>query len=361
VVVGPGLASARLRPALTAVDPRIAIRFADLPARAAPAADARDAEVERRLAGARAQYVEGAFDRCLATLGDDAEVARLLGAGLRSLAARTLFWRIACRVGDGDARDAARLAERFAGLELEVPPDVARAADEVELVLARAAERVAAAPRVKAQIRADVARATVAIDGRPDVCATPCAVDLPAGEHVIRIDGDGVETEVRTVQLAAPRGEVAFATRAAPPELAATQWTARYAGGVGFDAPESMRLLGTALRARRLLFLGGIPFGDGSMALQGALLEPERDLVRAARRAARGRVSEDARDLARELLTRGGVLPAAPPVWKRPLFWIAVVGAAAIGVGTTAYLLHDPGTETEIVIGRPMPAAAGAP
>src|SRR5205085_10987034 len=51
------------------------------------------------------------------------------------------------------------------------------------------------------RITADRPRATVAVDGREALCATPCALDLATGEHIVRIDVDGARPEIRTVQL----------------------------------------------------------------------------------------------------------------------------------------------------------------
>lgn len=338
---------APLRAPLGSFDPAIEVRVAELPNRPpAATADPQGPAVVARLAAARAAYVDGEFARCQQELGGDREVGELLAAGRRALAGRVLFWRIACRHGAASTSEARRAAVHFASLGFEAPDDVELGNPEIDLLIARAVQEVARGPRVVLRIRADRRRAQVSVDGRPRLCVAPCALELPPGEHLVRVDADGVAPEVRTVHLAPPGADVSMTTTPASPAVAAEQWTARYAGTPALDSLESMRLLSVAVRARRVALVSLAPG-----VLRGALLEPGKPLVRAERRlAGRADLAPRGEALVRELFERGGVLPPPQPLWRRPWFWVTVGAAAALGAGLTGYLLYDPPRRTEVVV-----------
>jgi hypothetical protein len=131
-----------------------------------------DAAVSALVASAREHYVSAEFDECIEAVSDDARIHALLGEGAGALAARVLFWRVACRVGAGDPEGALRDATRFATLDLVIPADVEAATPEVEAVLASAASAVEAARRVPLRVESEQP-VSVSVDGRRPACITP--------------------------------------------------------------------------------------------------------------------------------------------------------------------------------------------
>jgi hypothetical protein len=221
-------------------------------------------------------------------------------------------------------------------LALEPPHgDLGSTTPEVESAIAAAQKQVAAAPRVTLSIEAS-AIGSVSVDGRPGACTTPCAIDLPEGEHVVRIDADGMTPEVRSVRVAAPQSATRVELQSAPPEAAARQWTAKYGDRGDVDSEPSMRLLSTALRAPRLLLVQADtgragPRLRGTLAMDGAV----------AMRAERG---DDAQALVRDMLH---LITNEQPLYQRPVFWLAIAGAAlAAGAGT--FVLLNPTVKTSV-------------
>ncbi|MEM9494162.1 MAG: PEGA domain-containing protein, partial [Myxococcota bacterium] len=276
-VVLAGATRAEVRTALTDDDELpVELRFAELPSRpadpvssAAPAAPAAAngpsagensadtagaaGELAERLALARAKYIDARFATCFESLAGD--MMALLGAGRRGLVERVLFWRIACQVGAGDKAAAQREARAFAVLGLEVPGDVASASPDVERLMVAAQRQVAQAERIAVRITGAVERARVAVDGRLQPCATPCTVELPAGDHVVRVDADGFVPAIRAVRVDADNTSFELVGPPAPPELAGQQWQARYADAPAIDTVPSLRLLARAIRGRNLVVL----------------------------------------------------------------------------------------------------------
>lgn len=349
VLAGDPEPAARARAALAgATGLPVELGFAELPN--APPADAPPSDVEERLAAARKGYIDADFQACLERVPRGALVTELLAADRAATAARVLFWRVACQVGDGATEEALVDARAFAAFELEVPADVEAAAPEVEAVLAQAGREAAAAPRAALRVTADAPGAAVSVDGRPGLCAAPCTISRRPGDHVIRLEADGVVPEVRVIRLDAGGATVELRTTAASPELAARQWTARYARGPALDSAPSARLLSRALSARRLVLI--VAERGPKPRLRGVLILDGEVAARAERVAGSAEaVAGAAPGLLRDLLLRGDLMEPAPPLYKRPAFWIAVGAAAAVAVAGTAWLLWEPEVETEVVIG----------
>src|SRR5262249_61838004 len=95
------------------------------------------------------------------------------------------------------------------------------------------------------------ARAVVALDGRAAVCTAPCTVDVHPGDHVVRVEADGFAPEIRRARAAAPSTELAVHLGPAPPDVAAAQWTSRYADSPAIDSAGSGGVLPGAARSRR--------------------------------------------------------------------------------------------------------------
>ncbi|HVE85387.1 MAG TPA: PEGA domain-containing protein [Myxococcales bacterium] len=333
-VVGPAAAAQRIDAALSASPELARFHPAELPrARSPQPSPAPASPAAPSLPEARQAYVKADFARCLASLGGADAAAEALGAGDALAASRLLLWRAACHLGDGDQRAARDAAEAMVVLGLPAPADVGSVSPEVEALLARV--RAAPHPEVPVRLEASVSGAELVIDGRPQRCATPCTVPLAEGAHVVRAEADGYETLVRRITAAAPSVQVRLELTPASPEVAAAQWSARYAGRAEPDAARSVRLLSTALRAPRLLLFS---VDDGrTLRLRTALAVDGEVAARAERIDVEPRELEAAaRGLASDVLVRGRVLERAPALHQRPEFWIAVGVAAVIAAGTTA-------------------------
>lgn len=343
---GPAAETAQIKGALGAEEGRgVEIRYVDLPAGVTAAAPADD--IEERLAAARRAYTVPDVPACLERLGGDARVPGLLAEGRRSTAARVLFWRVACQVAAGAMPDARRTADEMAAYALEMPAEVEAASPEAEAVVGRALAEVSARPAARLRITSSAPGASVSLDGRAALCVTPCRIDARPGPHVIVATLDGYDPERRTV--VAGEGDVAvdIASSKAAPDLAASQWTARYGAGADIDSPGSLRLLALAVRARSLALIAA---GEGSpgVRLRGVLSVGGETRARAERMlGGPAEVGAATGPLFDELL-REGKLIEPTPLWKRPLFWVLVGGAALTAAAVTYGVLYKAPVTTEV-------------
>jgi PEGA domain len=333
-------------PAAATVEATLRARFGDAfdlsfaPAPTPPPSEPPARDLSATLAAARRAYIDAEFRVCIERIAADALPFELAQEGDRQAAARVLFWRIACRVGAGSAADARPDARALATLALDVPADVDAVSPEVEALIAEARREIAGRPRASLRVEAS-AGASVSVDGRAPACVTPCTVDLPPGDHVVRVEAPGFVPTGRRVRLEPSGGTARFTLLDAPPELAARQWSIRYARGESLDSAASVTLLARAVRARRLALL---TWETGR--LRGALVVDGGIAARAERH------GQDASALAptllRDLLVRGQLVEPAPSLVERPLFWVAVGGAVVVAAGVTALLLYDPPVTTEV-------------
>jgi hypothetical protein len=234
----------------------------------------------------------------------------------------------------------------FAALELEVPPDAGAASPEVEAVLARAMKDAAAGPTSALHVSSKGAALAVSVDGKPTPCVTPCTLLTRRGRHYLHAEADGVVTEDRAVAALEPRIEATFAAVAAPPEVAASQWSLRYAASPFADSAASVRLLAQATRARNLMLVQ-VDRAAGTTHLRGVLAVGGDVKWRAERSRADASVEDDVGPLVKELLQEGKVVESTA-LTKRPLFWICVGAAALLAAGTTYLILRPRPSRTEV-------------
>jgi hypothetical protein len=163
-------------------------------------------------------------------------------------------------------------------------------------------------------------------------------VDLPPGDHLVRLEADGIEPAVRTVRAEGTHVEAPIATTPAPAPLAARQWTARYASSPAIDTQPSMRLLSRAVAGQNLLLIAAEPEARGTR-LRAALATSGAVSARAERLARPHRaVSDETRALLREIFVRGGIV-VERPLYQNPIFWTALGLAAAAAAVITGVLL----------------------
>jgi len=207
--------------------------------------------------------------------------------------------------------------------------------------VAAAHREVAGRARVSLEVTAEPEGAVVHVDGHRR-CVTPCTVDVPPGDHVVRASAPGTEPASRLVRTEAPTATVTFALEPAEPALAAAQWTERFAGSSEVDSAASLRLLQSALRVNDALLMVQADDEGEATRLRGTIARDGSVVGRAERRA------EDREDLADasgsllvELLEQGQIVEITE-LWENPWFWVVLglgVGAAA---ATTAIVLHEP-------------------
>ncbi len=276
---------------------------------------------------ARKAWVSADFPACLKLLEDDELVKRALAANDRSTAARTLAWRVACKLGARQTDAARRDGGWLATLQLPLPDDVGVMTPEVETLLNTVRREVDAEARVKVAISSTVKDAVIAIDGRPATCIAPCRMELARGLHVVQVSADGYTPTAVPLTAAGEDVSVSVSAPPADPSLAARQWQLRRASGEPFDGGRSMQLLSIALRSARLLVVGP---GETTGTLRGALAIDGVVQARGER--------DDVQALVRDLLVRGKVYEPSVPLWKRWPFWVAI-GAAAVATGVTTGVL----------------------
>lgn len=310
------------------------------------------AEVEERLAAARADYLSGELLRvrsCAERLGDPALVWSSIARRSRATAGRVLLWRIAC-TSIARREDAVDAAATFAALDLELPSEVEAIPVEAHKILTVALHDAEAAGKRELSVRATgdgrpVVTAQVIIDGRA-ACTTDCVVTVAPGDHLVQVEKNGWADGVRTVRVTsgAPRTETVLALATAPPDLAGAQWAATYAAlHERADANESIALLAQALRARSFVYMEADPLGGG-VRIRGVLAVHGKVEAREERQ---GAVDTTSRDVLAALLLKGGIVENKS-VFKSPLFWVAAGAVAIASSALTAYLLYHPGSRTEV-------------
>lgn len=300
------------------------------------------AEEATRLGAVRQKYLAADVDGCLQELGSDTRVDALLAARDRDNAARLSFWRVACRIA-GDQRAAAEAeAAAFAALELRMPPDARDASPEVENLIDQAIQRVSNTPSVQLEVSANVDRASVWLDGRSESCLAPCVLEATAGSHVISVTADGVLPVTLRARFGAPRRKLTVTLPSAPPDVAATQWRARYESSSEEQSVESARLLSIAVPARYLVLLS-----PEREKLRGLLYFDRRIQGRAEVLGAAASSDKAPAKVIEELLHQGKLVESKP-LLARPLFWIVAVGTAALASTVTYFVLRDPPDRTEV-------------
>ncbi len=332
----------------------VALRFAQLPV---PRNSVAEPSSSGMLVALRQQYAEGDFDQCHARLRDGAVVLDTLGAGEASLAARLNLWRIACAAGLPDVAAAERAAQDHAVLALDVPMEIERMSPSVELHVAESAEAVSNGARTVVTIETPGAPgARVQVDARVQWCPTPCAVELPHGDHVVRVEADGFVPTHRVVHVDARADDtLSIELDRASPELAGQQWARRFALSDQPDSALSLRLLMPALRVRRgLVFLRAEREGE-NVRIRGAMAEAGEVQGRVERSMPRADLAEGLDSALLELLQQGGVVELRP-LWRNPWLWVLLTAGIGIAVAVTTLVLYEPGVRLNV--GFVEPAAA---
>lgn len=274
---------------------------------------------EEAIAELRRRYVYGEFLRCVAALQEPPlDVDALLDAGLREAADQVLVFGAACAFGGDDLASAERLLRRAQAAELPLA-----ALGETTPETQAFAERVLAnAPPIRRiRLESSPVGAQIRLDGRDRCPLTPCDLSARAGPHRLHLELLGFESRALTLQLDADLSRTVALAPASGPELvtqlehALTLPSAAEGGGQLAIA----RVAAEAYGARVVVLLRRD--GDAHVAV---VYDRSRE-----------RFVSTVRDTSAERATylasqewRGIVEPR--PVWRQPLFWTLVVGAAGV-------------------------------
>lgn len=295
------------------------------------------------LGAVRKKYLAADIDGCLDLLGDDARLDALLAAHDRATAARVLFWRIACHVA-GDHRAAAeRDAASFAALGLRMPLDARDASPDVENLIDRATQRATNVPAVDVEVTANTPRTVVRVDGREESCIAPCAVKVSPGAHVVTASADGAIPATVRVLVESSKKDVSMTLASAPPDVAATQWRARYESTTEEQSADSARLLSAAVPSRYLVVLS-----SERSRLRG-LVYFDRE-VQARAESVGASTSADAPSKVIDELLHRSKLIESKSLFSSPLFWGVAAGVAVAASVVTYFVLRDPPERTEVFV-----------
>ncbi len=312
--------------------PDVEIRTTDV---SAPAALGQEVtSIEPALAHVRAAYDEPNWQTCLAPLADPTLVSKLLGEYKREAASRVLFWRAACHLLKGDEANARSAASDLASLGLDIPNEKSDPA--VPRLLDAAIDAQTRRPRTTMTIVSANTELSVSIDGHPNVCTTPCPIEVGEGKHALHVSGDGSVPEDREVDVSTGPLDVHFDLAVAAPELAAEQWVTRWASSAAIDGPQSLHLLTDATRARNLVLL--VAQGGAKRNLRATLVV---DGIVRARTEKEGAAATESPSLLRELLVSGHLVQTAP-IYKNPFFWLSIAAALGAGIVGTYFLTTIP-------------------
>ncbi|MBK6848851.1 MAG: hypothetical protein IPG96_15385 [Proteobacteria bacterium] len=289
------------------------------------------------MSGLREAYFEADFLRCLGMLQrPDLSFERFLERGAGASASTAGVFAAGCAHGADNVELARQLLARLFNHELDVTatlrlmrPDFQRLAEEVR-------RGFRTQRRVTWLVRTVPVAAEASVDGGVRRCSpTPCSVDVLPGQHVVVLRRLGYAA--RAVWHDSSAGTIVNASldEAARPE-ATEQLVDALARGADPGRPELGRLAATAYGASVVVLAwrgkraGHAALFDrhvGRVVSRVSVVDPKRTSSAAsADKAVRAAIDE----------WRGSTMP--PPVYKRPLFWGAVVGAAA-ATGTIVYLL----------------------
>lgn len=234
-------------------------------------------------------------------------------------------------------------------LAVRLAPDslpVAELAPAEQALLERAVAEAPSAQTGRLTVSTEPAGASVTVDGTPRGAA-PLDLDLPFGEHVVRVDLLGYQPRATTspVAVGTPASVSLELEVASGPDLAEQIAARAEAGGLDLRSPAEVSVLARAAgaasvviveRDRRLsvrLFRGGRFIANGATDPEG----PYDALWATLETAALGQAARNPDERPPP--------PPAPPLWGRWWFWTAV-GVVVVGGVTTGVVLaaeEDPG------------------
>lgn len=294
--------------------------------------------LEAQLDRAERHYINADFAACMTVIGEELLVASLLEAGRRDLAARVLYWRVACRTAQLRITEARADARRLVALGLRLPPGTVGATPEAEALFDDAFRESQDATTVDVGFRSSLRGLQVGVDGRRRVCQVPCGVELMPGEHVLYFEYDGYQSRVQVEQITGPR-IIEVELERASPEEAGRQWAARYSNLQAMNSGPSLRLLAQAMGARRLVLFRGDASGP-EVTLRAALAIDGEYREELERRARLSELERESSEVFEELLLDSQLL--SRPIYSRAGFWVGIGGAILVSVGLTLFLLHEP-------------------
>jgi len=293
------------------------------------------ANVEAQLNMAERLYLRSEYASCVNLLSEREMFRELLTRGRRGNAARLLYWRIACRVGQLRPAEARADADLLVSAELNLPPGTSGASQEAEDILDDAFREAQDAPRAELMLNSAVRGTHVGVDGRMRVCQAPCNLQLLPGHHVVVFEADGFSTQVVNVELGLDGAQLQMTLNPASPSEASDQWTARYSGVREVGGEASLRLLAQALGVRDLVLLQAVADTRVVRLTASVVIAGERAIEQSVS-VALSSGGASAGTLVRDVLEEADLL--STPLYRKGWFWGIVAGALVAG-GVSAFVL----------------------
>ncbi|MDX2022595.1 MAG: PEGA domain-containing protein [Deltaproteobacteria bacterium] len=324
VVVGVDVDLPRLQEALAATDDGQwqVVRLV-------PAAPPGPRDVQPKLRALWGAYVEADFLRCLALIQDaDLSLDRLIEEGQRQAATQAAIVGAACAHGAGSKPLAQQITRKLLAFELDAGETLRRTPPEFQREVQRARQQLEEQGRVTIKVRAVPETSRVELDGRPACVATPCDVNVLAGEHVLVAKHLGFRQRAlpivlgapQTVTLALDEGNAADTQEQLARALGETRDVAAFA-----NEGDTLRAATQAWSVRVALLLWNHEGRFYGVLYDRALNKRWSQMV-----VDSGPAS--ARTLSHILIEewKGVVVPK--PFYKHPLFWLSsAVGVALVG------------------------------
>ena len=280
-------------------------------------------------------YLEADFLGCMSLLQRPAlAIDRLLQAAPRERAARVAVLAAACAHGSRDLDLSQRLLRRVFIRELDTASAFAGMRPDFRSLADKLRKAILARGRAELRVVLTPADAQLRVDGGVHRCVgAPCSLALLPGEHLIEVARFGHAT--RTIRhRVSGRDRLAFtlepaSTVEAQSQLGVALREGRDPGSISFAKTAS-----SAYEAPLVLLL----WRDRGQRNCAAVYD--RRLNRLVSRISVQGANQGQRDAARAALIEWrGVI--SPPLYRKPLFWAAIAGAAAT-IGVVSYLLLQP-------------------
>jgi hypothetical protein len=288
-------------------------------------------------------YVEADFPSCLEQEAKELDTVYLMERRLLRQARKAATTRAACAFGLGDLSLAEKIVAPLLVQAISVADLPVQTSPEFQEWFEKRRRAVISEPRIKVRFVTGERAVALHLDGRSVKCRKRCEVEIYQGVHIYWSEGPGyrssavsaeilaideiepqeISLKLEPISAAGVRDQLRFIWQTAQPADLA-RWAAK-----GFDRD---RVLLVHYRGKKV----------------GALLySGERGTVLGWAQAS----GEDAASVAVQTLLQGRDESGTPtPLLRRPLFWVAVGGTAAVLGGAALYFFTRPEEQHRIEV-----------